>query len=38
VQEVWEDAQEKALSLLGEEGAEVLCGIANGIWKKDKAR
>ena len=38
VQEAWEDAQEKALSLLGEEGAEVLCNIANGIWKKDKAR
>ncbi len=38
VQEVWEDAQKKALSLLGEEGAEVLCGIANGIWKKDKER
>ena len=35
---VWEDAQKKALNLLGEEGAEVLCGIANGIWKKDKAR
>ncbi|HEX7535258.1 MAG TPA: MarR family winged helix-turn-helix transcriptional regulator [Syntrophales bacterium] len=38
VQEAWEDAQEKALSLLGEKGAEVLCNIANGIWKKDKAR
>ena len=38
VQEAWEDAQEKALSLLGEEGAKVLCNIANGIWKKDKAR
>jgi DNA-binding MarR family transcriptional regulator len=38
VQEAWEDAQEKALSLLGEEGAEVLCNIANVIWKKDKAR
>jgi DNA-binding MarR family transcriptional regulator len=37
VHEVWEDAQEKALNLLGEEGAEVLCGIANGIWKKDRA-
>ena len=35
---VWEEAQKKALNLLGEEGAEVLCGIANGIWKKDKAR
>jgi DNA-binding MarR family transcriptional regulator len=35
---VWEDAQKKALDLLGEEGAEVLCGIANGIWKKDKER
>ncbi len=35
---VWEDAQKKALSLLGEEGAEVLCSIANGIWKKDKER
>ncbi len=33
---VWEDAQKKALNLLGEEGTEVLCGIANGIWKKDK--
>ena len=33
---VWEDAQKKALKLLGEEVAEVLCGIANGIWKKDK--
>ncbi|MGA3206222.1 MAG: MarR family winged helix-turn-helix transcriptional regulator [Syntrophales bacterium] len=38
VHEVWEDAQEKTLNLLGEEGAEVLCSIANGIWKKDKAR
>jgi DNA-binding MarR family transcriptional regulator len=38
VHEVWEDAQEKALNLLGEEGTEVLCGIANGIWKKDRAR
>jgi DNA-binding MarR family transcriptional regulator len=38
VQAVWEDAQKKALKLLGEEGAEVLCGIANGIWKKDKER
>jgi DNA-binding MarR family transcriptional regulator len=34
----WEDAQRKALNLLGEGEAEVLCGIANGIWKKDKAR
>jgi DNA-binding MarR family transcriptional regulator len=32
----WEGAQKKALNLLGEEGAEVLCSIANGIWKKDK--
>jgi DNA-binding MarR family transcriptional regulator len=38
VHAVWEDAQKKALKLLGEEGAEVLCGIANGIWKKDKER
>jgi DNA-binding MarR family transcriptional regulator len=35
---VWENAQKKALNLLGEEGADVLCGIANGIWKKDKER
>jgi DNA-binding MarR family transcriptional regulator len=35
---VWEDAQKKALDLLGEKGAEVLCGIANGIWKKNKER
>jgi len=35
---VWEDAQKRALNLLGEEGAEVLCGVANGIWKKDKER
>ena len=35
---VWEDAQEKALNLLGEEGTQVLCGIANGIWKKDRKR
>jgi len=35
---VWEDAQKKALNLLGEEGAEVLCSIANGIWKKNKER
>jgi len=33
---VWEEAQKKALNLLGEEGAEVLCDIANGIWKKDR--
>jgi DNA-binding MarR family transcriptional regulator len=38
VHAVWKDAQEKALKLLGEEGAEVLCSIANGIWKKDKER
>jgi DNA-binding MarR family transcriptional regulator len=38
VQEAWEDAQEKARILLGEEGTEVLCNIANGIWKKDRAR
>ncbi|MGO9137765.1 MAG: MarR family winged helix-turn-helix transcriptional regulator [Syntrophales bacterium] len=38
VQEAWENAQEKARSLLGEEGTEALCNIANGIWKKDKAR
>jgi DNA-binding MarR family transcriptional regulator len=38
VQEAWEDAQEQALSLLGEEGTGVLCKIANGIWKKAKAR
>jgi DNA-binding MarR family transcriptional regulator len=35
---VWEDAQKKAQHLLGKEGAEVLCSIANGIWKKDKER
>ncbi|MGZ3607369.1 MAG: MarR family winged helix-turn-helix transcriptional regulator [Syntrophales bacterium] len=38
VQGAWEDAQEKARILLGEEGTEVLCNIANGIWKKDRAR
>jgi DNA-binding MarR family transcriptional regulator len=38
VQEAWEDAQGKAMSLLGKEGAEVLCNIANGIWKKDKSQ
>jgi DNA-binding MarR family transcriptional regulator len=38
VHAVWKDAQEKALKLLGEEGAAVLCSIANGIWKKDKER
>ena len=38
VQEAWEDAQEKARILLGEEGTEALCNIANGIWKKDRAR
>lgn len=32
----WEGAQKKALNLLGREGAEVLCSMANGIWKKDK--
>ncbi len=37
VHEAWEDAQAKAVSLLGEEGTEVLCNIANEIWKKDKA-
>jgi len=38
VYEVWEDAQKKALNLLGEEAAKVLCNIANGIWKTDKPR
>lgn len=38
VHTVWEDAQEEAQHLLGEKGVEVLCGIANGIWKKDKER
>jgi len=37
VHEVWEDAQIKAAELLGKEGTEVICNIANGIWKKDKA-
>ena len=32
----WEGAQKKALNLLGREGSEVLCSIANGIWKKNK--
>lgn len=35
---VWEDAQKEAQNLLGEKGAEVLCNIANGIWKKDRER
>ncbi len=33
----WEKAQIKAVSLLGEEGTEVLCNIADQIWKKDRA-
>ena len=37
VHEAWEDAQIKAAELLGKEGTEVICNIANGIWKKDKA-
>ncbi len=37
VHEAWEDAQTKTVSLLGEEGTEVLCNIANEIWKKDRA-
>lgn len=37
VQEAWEDAQVKATELLGREGTEVLCNIADGIWRKDKA-
>ena len=37
VHEAWEGAQLKAAELLGKEGAEVICNIANGIWKKDKA-
>jgi len=37
VHEVWEDAQINAAELLGKEGTEVICNIANGIWKKDKA-
>ena len=35
VHEAWEDAQIKASELLGKEGTEVICNIANGIWKKD---
>ena len=34
----WEDAQKEAQNLLGEKGVEVLCNIANGIWKKDRER
>ncbi|HVO66360.1 MAG TPA: MarR family winged helix-turn-helix transcriptional regulator [Syntrophales bacterium] len=37
VHEAWEEAQIKASELLGKKGAEVICKIANGIWKKDKA-
>ena len=37
VHEAWEEAQKKAAELLGKDGAEVICNIANGIWKKDKA-
>jgi DNA-binding MarR family transcriptional regulator len=37
VHEAWEDAQIKAVELLGDKETEVLCNIANGIWKKDKA-
>ncbi len=37
VHEAWEDAQIKAGELLGKEGTDVICNIANGIWKKDKA-
>ena len=37
VHKAWEGAQEEAAGLLGEEGTEVLCNIANGIWRKDKA-
>jgi DNA-binding MarR family transcriptional regulator len=37
VHEAWEDAQIKAAELLGKEGTEAICNIANGIWKKDKA-
>jgi DNA-binding MarR family transcriptional regulator len=36
VHEAWEEAQIKAAELLGKEGTEVICNIANGIWKKDR--
>ncbi len=36
IHQAWEDAQKKAVDLLGEERTEVLCNIANEIWKKDR--
>ena len=36
VHEVWEEAQKKTVNLFGEEGTDVLCNIANDVWKKDK--
>lgn len=32
----WETAQKKAKDLLGTEGTQVICSIANGIWRKEK--
>ena len=37
VHNAWEGSQIRATELLGKEGTEVICNIANGIWKKDKA-
>ena len=37
VHNAWEEAQVKATELLGKEGTDVICDIANGIWKKDRA-
>ena len=32
----WENAQKKAVKLLGDKETEALCNIANGMWKQDK--
>ena len=36
VHNAWEESQIKAVELLGKDGTDVICSIANGIWKKDK--
>ncbi len=37
IHQAWEEGQKRAVDLLGEDGAQLLCNIANEIWKKDRA-
>lgn len=36
VNAAWEEAQRKAEELVGKEGSQIICNIANEIWRREK--